>query len=101
MQKAFLLFLSLCCAFLLALGPPTEQSDTYEDREIVNAIHNAIIADGNFSENAKGISIISNNRNVNLLGLVNSEKERKEIVRIAKSASRVNKVYDNLIVAPR
>lgn len=101
MQKYRTAFFMLFFVFLSAAMPPTQQSDDPNDRLISDEIRAAIIANGNFSNDAQTIQIITRDRDVNLVGVVDSNRERKAVIQLANSVARVRKVYDNLIIAPK
>lgn len=75
-----------------------DQSENEVDRTITQKIRQAVVAEENFSTNAKNIKIITVNGIVTLRGPVNSEEEKNEIARIASSVAGVKNIDNYLEV---
>lgn len=72
------------------------QSESEIDRTITQKIRQAIMEDDSLSTNAKNIKIVSINGVVTLRGPVNSDKEKSEIARKARSISGVKSIDNQL-----
>lgn len=75
---------------------PGNQSESEADRTITQKIRQILIDDKDISTNGKNIKIITINGMVTLRGPVNSDREKGEIDRKAKSISGVRNIDNQL-----
>lgn len=75
---------------------PGEQPENEADRGITQKVRQALMDDDSLSTNAKNIKIMTVNGVVTLRGVVNSDREKNEIGRKAKSISGVKNVDNQL-----
>jgi sporulation protein YlmC with PRC-barrel domain len=76
---------------------PTHQGNSDKDIQITKDIRSSIM-DADLSFNAKNIKIITRNEHVTLKGVVQSEAEHKEIIKIAGNHANSGKITDELKV---
>jgi hyperosmotically inducible periplasmic protein len=80
---------------------PADQSESQEDLAITQKIRSGLMDDDSLSTNAKNVKIITVNGVVTLRGPVNSEKEKNDVAKIAKSVKGVRSIDNQLeIVTP-
>jgi hyperosmotically inducible periplasmic protein len=77
---------------------PGDQAENEVDRGLTQKIRQILIDDDSLSMNAKNVKIITVNGVVTLRGAVDSEREKNEIGRKAKSVSGVRSVDNQLEV---
>jgi hyperosmotically inducible periplasmic protein len=75
------------------MGTPNENE---ADRTITQKIRQALMEDNSISINGKNVKIITMNGIVTLRGIVNSEREKSEIGRKARTVSGVRNVDNQL-----
>ena len=75
---------------------PEDQKETESDIKITADIRQAIIKNKSLSVNAQNVKIITRNGVVTLRGPVESKKESKKIIKIAKHTPGVLKVDNQL-----
>lgn len=76
---------------------PTDQGNSEKDIQITKDIRSSIM-DKELSFNAKNIKIITRNEYVSLKGVVESEAEHQEILKIARNHANTAKITDELKV---
>jgi hyperosmotically inducible periplasmic protein len=79
---------------------PLDQGNNQADLDITQAIRRAVVTHDSLSFNAKNVKIITEAGRVTLRGPVNSAQERSSIVSMAKQATGVVSVDDQLEVKP-
>jgi hyperosmotically inducible protein len=77
---------------------PGDQAENETDRGLTQKIRQNLMDDDSLSMNAKNVKIITVNGVVTLRGAVDSEREKNEIGRKAKSVSGVRSVDNQLEV---
>ncbi|MBS4164525.1 Uncharacterized protein PRO82_001854 [Candidatus Protochlamydia amoebophila] len=77
---------------------PIDQSETEADRAITQKIRQALVEEEVLSTNGKNVKIITINGIVTLRGPVNSEDEKNQISKKAKSINGVKNVDNQLEV---
>lgn len=75
---------------------PSDQSENEIDRSITQKIRQSLMDDDSLSTNAKNIKIITMNGVVTLRGAVNSDREKMEIGRKARSLPGVRNIDNQL-----
>jgi len=99
----------LSCFPGAALGPAWAQSSTREptadqakndvsDRDIMQKIRKAIMADKSLSAEAHNVKVIARNGQVTLRGFVRSEEEKTVVAQKAAEVAGVSNVTNDLIV---
>lgn len=78
----------------------TDQSESKEDVEITKKIRSAIMDDDSLSPTAKNIKITTIKGVVTLRGPVTAEREKRDLLRIAKAVSGVRDVQNQLEISP-
>lgn len=77
---------------------PTDQSNTPEDRKLVQTIRQAVVKDDSLTMTAKNVKIITAGGMVTLRGPVTSAEEKMKIEQLAKAAAGDAKVDNQLEV---
>jgi hyperosmotically inducible protein len=70
------------------------------DREIMQKIRQAVVADKSLSTYAHNVKIISQNGKVTLKGPVRSEEEKTKIVQMATDVAGAGNVTDQITIKP-
>ncbi|MDB4985959.1 MAG: putative hyperosmotically inducible periplasmic protein [Myxococcaceae bacterium] len=78
---------------------PMDQSEEASDRELVQRIRKAVIADDSLSFTAKNVKIITRDGRVTLRGAVNSAQEKATIEKAAREAAGPKHVTNELEVS--
>ena len=90
----------LATALLAGCGE-REATSSAEDREVVQRIRQALVADPNLSTVAKNVTIDSDDDSVTLKGRVENEQERAAVAAKAKQVAGDREVENELVVATR
>ena len=90
----------LATALLGGCGERTATSSA-EDREVVQRIRQALVADAALSTAAKNVTIDSDDDTVTLKGQVANEQERAAVAAKAKQIAGDREVENELVVASR
>jgi osmotically-inducible protein OsmY len=89
-------------AMALLLGCARQEQETSAaDREVVQKVRQALVADPALSTSAKNVTIDSKNEAVTLRGSVASEQERAAVAARAKQAAGDRAIENELVVASR
>ena len=75
-----------------------DQSNTSADLQITQAIRRGLMKDGELSNDAKNVKVITANGEVTLRGPVNTAQEKVKVEQIAKSAAGGAQIVDQLDV---
>jgi len=78
---------------------PLDQSESDSDRDLLQRIRKAVVADDALSFTAKNVKIITRDGQVTLRGAVNNEKEKVEIDKLARAAAGQKHVTNELEVS--
>ncbi|MDB4976896.1 MAG: putative hyperosmotically inducible periplasmic protein [Myxococcaceae bacterium] len=78
---------------------PMDQSESEPDRELLQRIRRAVIADDSLSFTAKNVKIITRDGQVTLRGAVNNEREKTTIEKAAREAAGPKHVTNELEVS--
>lgn len=76
---------------------PTDQGNSGNDMKMTKDIRSGIM-DSDMSSNAKNVKIVTRNERVTLNGVVDSDAEHKEILKIAGKHCSESRIIDNLQV---
>ncbi|HEX5661081.1 MAG TPA: BON domain-containing protein [Polyangiales bacterium] len=78
---------------------PMDQSESEPDRDLLQRIRKAVIADDSLSFDAKNVKIITRNGQVTLRGAVANAREKASIEKAARDAAGIDRVTNQLEVA--
>lgn len=84
-----------------AMKTPVDQNENQADIDRTAQIRKKVVANTDLSTNAHNVKIITQNGRVTLRGPVDSEDERKEIVRIAAEVAGQDNVDNQLEVTTK
>lgn len=91
----------LGAALLGGCGERETMTSEAEDREVVQRIRQALVADATLSAMAKNVTVQSDDDSVTLRGQVASEQERAAVAAKAKQVAPDRNVENELVVASR
>jgi osmotically-inducible protein OsmY len=91
----------LAAALLGACGDRNTAMSDADDREVVQRIRQALVADTTLSTMAKNVTVNSDDDSITLRGQVANEQERAAVAAKAKQVAPERKVENELVVASR